>query len=76
MGQSKSLSNVAVQWEWQSNPNPWSSEPQQWTSYHPIDNYLLEKAFQNQEKTVELGDFVVLIKDREMVQQRKNDLFR
>lgn len=73
MGQEQSTSETQVQWEWQSNANPWSSEKPQWAPYKPLDNYLLEKAYKNSEKVVDLGDFTVFIKDNDILQQRKND---
>jgi len=72
MGSGLSTTKVSSKgkWQWKSNPDPWSkSEEPQWTSYSPEHNYLLEKAYYDQQKEVDLGDYIVSLKD--MIQKRK-----
>jgi len=65
---------TAAQWEWKSNIDPFSLEEAKWEPYKPLDNYLLEKAFSNKEKDVDLGDYIVSLQN--MLQKKKNDLFK
>ena len=57
-------------WQWKSNPDPWSkSEEPQWKLYSLEDNYLIEKAYYDQQKEVDLGDYIISIKH--MIQKKK-----
>jgi len=60
-------------WQWQSNTNPWSkTEPPQWESYSLDHNYLIEKAYYDQQKEVDLGDYLVYPLD--LLQRKKGNL--
>jgi len=52
------------QWQWQSNEDPFlkGQEPK-WTSYSHEDNYQIEKAFYDQKKEVDIGKYIVSVKD-------------
>lgn len=77
MEQPQPVDRQQTRWEWQSNPNPWTSqEPSTWTPYESSLSELLEKAYCNQEKQVDLGDYVVHIKGNGMLQIEKNSVFK
>ena len=60
------------QWQWKSNPDPWSkAEPPQWKSYTLEHSYLIEKAYYDQQKEVDLGDYIVYLLD--LLQWKKGD---
>ena len=67
----QSTSESQAQWEWQSNPNPWSSEQPEWTPYNPMTNHILEEAHKSNQKAIDLGDYVVLVSDKHIIQQNK-----
>ena len=69
-------SKSQAQWEWQSNPNPWSSEQPQWTPYSPLDNHILEEAYKNHKKVIDLGDYTILVTDKGTIQQNKQTTTR
>ena len=59
-------------WEWKSNPDPWSTkEAPKWTPYDHLENDLIEQAFQNNQETIEIGDYIICIKDR--IQKKRDD---
>lgn len=50
-----SNSSKSVQWQWQSNRNPWSnSKPTEWKSYSDAENEIIEDAFCNEKRGVML----------------------
>jgi len=60
-------------WQWKSNPDPWSkSEEPQWVSYSMEHNYLIEKAYYDQKKEVDIGDYIVSI--QHMLQKKKGSV--
>ena len=62
-------------WQWQSNPDPFSkSEEPKWNSYSLEDNYLIEKAYYDQQGEVELKDYIISIKH--MIQIKKGDVIK
>src|SRR5690242_6056430 len=58
-------------WEWQSNVDAWSSEELQWKPYQPSESILLEKGYWEKQKEVDLGKYIVSLKD--MLQTNKNN---
>jgi len=57
-------------WQWKSNSDPWSeSEEEKWESYPLDQNYLIEKAYYDQKKEVDIGEHIVFIKHK--IQIRK-----
>jgi hypothetical protein len=65
-------SSAAVQWMWDSSPNPWSyTEPSDWKNYSNVDNLIIEKAHVAGEHTVELEGYLIDIRER--VQISKHD---
>lgn len=39
-----------IEWQWQSNPNPWSkTEPSQWTRYGDVHNMIIEDALKSKQ---------------------------
>jgi len=60
-------------WQWKSNEDPWSkSEEPKWKSYSLEHNYLIEKAYYERQKEVDLGDYLVY--PLKMVQRKKGNL--
>ena len=60
-------------WQWKSNPDPWSkTEESKWEPYSLEQNYLIEKAYYDQQKEVDLGDYLVYPLD--MLQRKKGNL--
>jgi len=52
--------NQRTIWMWQSNPNPYSdTEPQEWTKYSKMHCEVLEKAYQQQQKEIELDNYII-----------------
>ena len=76
MGQSKSRPEFQrAQWEWKSNPNPFSTfEQPQWTAYPPLDNFRLEDALSENKSEVDLGNYIVSLKD--MLQKSKENNYK
>ena len=62
-----------VIWQWQSNDKPWSSDYQTWAPYESQQNQLLEEAYSKNQKEVDLGDYIVILKDNKFYQQSKED---
>ena len=61
-----------VKWQWRSNSDPWSkTEEPRWIAYSPKENYLIEKAFHEKQKEVDLGDYIVSIEDG--IQKKKGN---
>ena len=59
-------------WQWKSNPDPWSkTEPPKWEPYSLGHNYLIEKAYYDQQKEVDLGDDIVYPLD--LLQRKKEN---
>jgi len=57
-------------WQWKSNSDPWSkSEAPKWESYSVKHNYLIEKAYYDQQKEVDIGGYVISLKH--MIQKKK-----
>ncbi|CAF1014588.1 unnamed protein product [Didymodactylos carnosus] len=51
-------------WMWKSNPNPYlMAEPEQWTNYSEVECEVLEEAYQQKQKLVELDDYIVDIEN-------------
>jgi len=61
------------QWQWKSNQDPWLKEQEeQWMFYPPEHNYYIEKAAYEQKDEVEIGDYIISIKDQ--IQRKKEDI--
>ena len=73
---SKSNNNTIVPrltWQWKSNSNPWSkAEESEWHPYSPEINYLIEKAFDEDQSEVDIGEYIVSIQD--MIQTKKGNI--
>ncbi|CAF3972205.1 unnamed protein product [Adineta steineri] len=55
-----SNSSKAVEWMWQSNPNPWSkSEPAEWSRYCDVENLIIEEAFSKKEQRAILDGYYI-----------------
>lgn len=52
------MSEEKAQWYFDSNPVPWSGEPQ-WTAYSETDNAFIEQKYQSQAEKVELQNYVI-----------------
>ncbi|CAF3928368.1 unnamed protein product [Rotaria sp. Silwood1] len=59
-------------WHWNSNSNPWcpKQEPH-WTKYSDIDNEIIENAYQNHQKHVELDSYLIDLEHN--VQKKKSN---
>ena len=58
-------------WQWKSNQDPWSTlEEPQWTSYPLASNYLIEKAYYDKEKEIDLNNGYI-ISIQHMLQRQK-----
>ncbi|CAF1217834.1 unnamed protein product [Adineta ricciae] len=70
--------NPNVEWIFNNSPDPWSSTATEavWERYNDIDSDILEKAFQNKQKTVSLGNYYVSLVPNKMVQVHKLDEYR
>ncbi|CAF3890915.1 unnamed protein product [Rotaria sp. Silwood1] len=63
------------QWFWNASSDPFSkSEPPTWTPYSLADNAKIESAFQKGDTKVQLGNYVIHIRDHMQVNQ--NDFTR
>lgn len=63
---------IKGKWQWKSNIDPWSkSEEEKWESYSLEHNYLIEKAYYDHEKEVDLGDYIISIQHK--IQIKKGD---
>ena len=63
---------LEVSWEFQSNPDPWSTaELPKWKSYSAEEIKAIEKAFQEKQETVQVGDYI--IKFEPLVQIHKDE---
>jgi len=72
MGQSES--QIEAQWQYKANPTPFSSEKGNWEPYEPFDNYMLERAYYTKQNEVDLGEYIVSLKDK--LQRRKDNHFK
>ena len=52
------MSEEKGQWFFDSNPNPWSDEPQ-WTAYSEQDNALIEEKYHSQAEKVDLENYII-----------------
>ncbi|CAF3299351.1 unnamed protein product [Rotaria sp. Silwood2] len=59
-------------WHWNSNSNSWcpKQEPQ-WTTFSDIENEIIEKAYQNHQKHVELDSYLIDLEYK--VQKKKSN---
>ncbi|CAF2770936.1 unnamed protein product [Rotaria sp. Silwood2] len=58
------------QWFWNAASNPFSNtNPPNWTAYSAADNAKIEDAFQKGDTSVQLGNYVIHIKDKMQVNQ-------
>ncbi|RKH92185.1 hypothetical protein D7Y04_42800, partial [Corallococcus sp. AB038B] len=48
-----------AQWQFNANPDPFSSTEPQWTAYSKEDNELIEQKFQSQARKTELKSYVI-----------------
>jgi hypothetical protein len=54
-----------AQWYWKSNVDPWDkTEEPKWTPYEEEDNIKIEKAFLNDEPSVQIGKYKIVFKDK------------
>ena len=51
-----------IEWFWQSNADPWSSESAEWCAYSDVDTAIIEEAFQQKLPDVLLDDFTISFK--------------
>ncbi|CAF1247705.1 unnamed protein product [Didymodactylos carnosus] len=52
--------NTRIMWSWQSNSDPWNEQQtKEWQRYSDLEIDLIEREYQNNEKMVELGDYVI-----------------
>jgi len=58
------ISDLIVQWEWDSNENPWLHEEPLWAPYNKEHNDSLEEAYKQKQQVVDIGDYIVSLKDR------------
>ena len=81
MGQSKSKPQpeskpdpqTPPQWEWKSNPNPYSlKEPPQWAPHAAQENDLLERAYYTNKDEVDLGKYIVSLKFMRQIEKKNN----
>jgi len=64
------ISDLIVQWEWDSNENPWLHEEPLWAPYNKEHNDSLEEAYKQKQQVVDIGDYIVSLKDRLHLQER------
>jgi len=61
------------QWQWHSNKDPWlKGQEMEWTSYSPEQNALIEEAYYEQKKEVDIGDYIISIQN--FVQKKKGSV--
>lgn len=70
--------NSNIEWMFNNSSYPWSPDPHdaKWERYNDIDSDIIEKAFQNKQKTVSLGDYYINFEYDTMFQIHKTDRHR
>ncbi|CAF1247723.1 unnamed protein product [Didymodactylos carnosus] len=52
--------NTRIMWSWQSNSDPWNEQQTKgWQRYSDLEIDLIEREYQNNEKMVELGNYII-----------------
>ena len=60
MAKAASSSSERIEWQWKSNPDPWSkTQPAEWARYSDVQNMIIEDAFQSKQTTATLDGYYV-----------------
>ena len=60
MAEATSSSSHRIEWQWKSNPDPWSkTQPAEWARYSDVQNMIIEDAFQRKLPTATLDGYYI-----------------